>query len=630
MLASRWFWAVTLGSLLALSAVAVPAAAFFTGGHSPFSPAQGGADHPTGPGWNNDSGNGTHYSVTFSETGLPAGVNWSVSVWRSWGDGDGYAPALASPGWGWGLSNSSANATIGFSLLNGSYVFSIANVSAGSGVFVPTPASGQFSVNGSAVSVPVSFARAALYLLSFVETGLPSGTFWSVFLSGSFGYGGGPEPTPELVQPACGQTLQNGSNQSTVSFFLQNGSYDFFIPNASSAGALYVSTPSIGNVTVNGSGASVSVAFRTVPLYALTFAETGLPNGTWWSVGIWSENENSAWNGTNTSSLTFWVANGTYNFSVSNASAAGAFYVASPSHGSVSVNGSAVTVSVTYAAIPLYALAFTESGLPNGTWWSVLITTANGSWFWNGTNTTVVTFWVTSGSYNFSIGDRWTGLSLYVPSPSNGTVVVNGSAVDVAVVFSAPALYTVTFVESGLPTGTNWSVALFERPGPCAAYACASPLAAPDWGVFSFNESNTTTLSFTVPDGTYGFFVPVVCNNTTVFLPSPADGNVTVNGSAVTVSISFAPLVLTNITFVESGLPNGTAWFVAVESSYGSWAFGESNGTNLSFVLPSGIYGFDIGPVWVDGILYTPSPATVSETATGAAITLDVTFAASG
>ena len=623
MFGSRWFWAVTLGSLLAISVVAVPAAGWFSGGHSPFAPAQGGSDHPTAPGWHNETGQ--RYSVTFTESGLPAGTNWSVSVWRSWSaaPGTGASPSVSAPSWGWGISNGSANSSIGFELFNGSYQYIIPNAS---GIYVPDPSSGVFSVNGSAVSIAVTFSHAALYTVSFVESGLPNGTFWSVVLAGGFGGWGGWGPTPLLVRPACGLTIENGSNQTTVSFLLPNGTYDFFIGNVSAVGALYVPTPSSGNVTVNGSGASVPVSFQTVPLYALAFDESGLPNGTVWSVAIWSANGVYGWNATTNASLTFWVPDGLYNFSVSNVTSGASFFVASPSYGNVSINGSGATVSVTFAAVALYPLTFEETGLPNGAFWSVVLSGANGTWLWNGTNSTNVTFWLPSGSYNFSVGDVWTWQALYVPSPANGTVVVNGSGVTVPVVFSTEPAYTVSFVESGLPAGTNWSVVVFERPGPCAAFGCWNDSAAPEWGGVQYNGSNTTTINFTLQDGTYSFYVPVVCNNSTVYLPSPATGNVTVNGTGVTVSIAFAPLVFTTVIVNETGLPNGTVWFVAVEPSTGGWFFVESNNTTATFVLPSGTYGLDIGPVWVGGVLYTPTPAAESITVSGGTVTVDVTF----
>ncbi len=76
----------------------------------------------------------TQYPVTFVESGLANGTNWSVTL----GDAPQYSNA----------------SSIVFTQMNGSYTYTVAPVT---GYRDPTPASGSINVNGSAGSVAVNF-----------------------------------------------------------------------------------------------------------------------------------------------------------------------------------------------------------------------------------------------------------------------------------------------------------------------------------------------------------------------------------------------------------------------------------------------------------------------------------------
>ena len=153
-----------------------------------------------------------------------------------------------------------------------------------------------------------------------------------------------------------------------------------------------------------------------------------------------------------------------------------------------------------------YAVTFTESGLASGTSWSV---TFNGNT--QSSTGTSTSFSVPDGTYSYTIGS----VSGYSASPSSGSVTVNGAAQTVSISFTAspPTNYAVTFTESGLASGTSWSV------------------------TFNGNtqSSTGTSTSFSVPDGTYSYTIGSVSG----YSASPSSGSVTVNGAAQTVSISF-------------------------------------------------------------------------------------------
>ncbi|MGC8580705.1 MAG: DUF7619 domain-containing protein, partial [bacterium] len=166
--------------------------------------------------------------------------------------------------------------------------------------------------------------------------------------------------------------------------------------------------------------------------------------GTSWSVTL-----NGAMELSTTNTITFTEPNGTYSYSIGTASG----YTASPSSGYIKVNGTNVNQEITFTqnGTKLYTITFTESGLPSGTSWSV---TLNGATESSTTNT--ITFTEPNGTYSYSIGT----VSGYTASPSSGYIKVNGTNVNQEITFNQIKLYTITFTESGLPTGTSWSVTL--------------------------------------------------------------------------------------------------------------------------------------------------------------------------
>ena len=155
-----------------------------------------------------------------------------------------------------------------------------------------------------------------------------------------------------------------------------------------------------------------------------------------------------------------------------------------------------------------YQVTFTESGLPSGTTWSV---TAGGSTQSSSTNS--ISFTEPNGTYSFSVG----AVSGYTSSPSSGSLTVNGNSVTETIIFtkSSQATYSVIFYETGLSSGTSWSVTLQGSTG----------------------SSSTNTISFTEPNGTYSFSVGAVSGYTS----TNSSGSVTVNGQSANVEIVFTP-----------------------------------------------------------------------------------------
>src|SRR6266581_3195252 len=152
-------------------------------------------------------------------------------------------------------------------------------------------------------------------LVTFTETGLPSGTSWSVTL----------------------ESASNSSATTTIMFSAPNGTYTYAIGSVFG----YAASPVSGSVTVNGTPVNIAISF-SVTTYAVIFTETGLPRGTSWSVTLGGTTQNST-----ADKITFMEPNGTYTFSVSPV----AGYEVSRSSGSVSVSGKAANESVSFTAL---------------------------------------------------------------------------------------------------------------------------------------------------------------------------------------------------------------------------------------------------------------------------------------
>jgi PKD repeat protein len=164
-----------------------------------------------------------------------------------------------------------------------------------------------------------------------------------------------------------------------------------------------------------------------------------------------------------------------------------------------------------------YFLWFNETGLPTGTDWSVTVVGT-------GTFSGSVSNHSTTSSVGFVVPAGFTGLfsvspaAGYIPQPSSGeaSTPASGAPVTVHVAFSsnAPAQVPVRFNETGLPSGTIWTVTLGT----------------------AVNWSATTSIGFLRPNGTTA---PFTVGNVSGFTATPWAGNVTVLGPPVTVAVAF-------------------------------------------------------------------------------------------
>ncbi len=243
--------------------------------------------------------------------------------------------------------------------------------------------------------------------------------------------------------------------------------------------------------------------------YPVTFTETGLTSATLWTFWL---NGTTAYGPTNLlagsviPTPTIVVANGSFTFTMIPVPG----FSVSPVSGPILVAGAPVTQTVTFSEE--FTVTFSEAGLPGGTAWSV---TMNGVTVPSSSSS--LTFTEVNGTYTYSAGAG----SGYAAVPASGTLVVNGANVSRSVSFDA--VFPIWFNETGLPTGTNWSVTIVGTGSSAGSIA---------------NSSTTASIGFVVPGGYTGSF--------TISRPS---GYASAPGSGTVSMPATGPRLLETVTF---------------------------------------------------------------------------------
>ncbi|MCI4373706.1 MAG: hypothetical protein L3K02_08735, partial [Thermoplasmata archaeon] len=290
------------------------------------------------------------------------------------------------------------------------------------GGYTPAPATGtesgldQYSYRTIAITFSVS---GTLYPVSFGESGLPPGTSWYVDAGGSTVY----------------------STTTGIGFELPNETYAFTVSDVPG----YVSTPSEGNVTVNGAAVDETITFSPIPPeYPVEIEESGLPGLTIWTATLAGSEQSS-----NATSIQFMEPNGSYPLSIGVPPG----YLANPGAGTVNVSGSRTVFPVAFVqANTSYPISFVERGLAWGTIWAVGLGGSRVS-----SDTASLQFHEPNGTYPFTVAPVRGYSSNYT-----GTVAVDGDSVLVKVLFSN-ATFAVIFNEVGLPSGATWTVNAAEE-----------------------------------------------------------------------------------------------------------------------------------------------------------------------
>jgi hypothetical protein len=293
--------------------------------------------------------------------------------------------------------------------------------------------------------------------------------------------------------------------------------------------------------------------------YTVSFKETGLTTGTSWDVIFNNLNQTST---TAYDNFTYQI-NGTYAYTVSSKN-----YTASLASGTLTVNGKPAYENVTFTPQKTYSYLFAPSGLTVNSTYTVTMVSAsrvyaspltkeqqdaNVTGLINGTYTLSVTASPPPGIARKYSAVIWNG------SPS--TLAVAGKqSTPQALTFERD--YQVAVTESGLPSGTSWSL--------------------------TFNSvvqtSASSTMYLNALNGSFGYSVGAVSG----FLPNPGSGTLTVAGENATLGVAFSQSGITySITFTEHGLPASTSWSLML----GQFA-GTSTSTTMAIKVVNGTYSW--------------------------------------
>ncbi|MGC2034003.1 MAG: protease pro-enzyme activation domain-containing protein [Thermoplasmata archaeon] len=249
---------------------------------------------------------------------------------------------------------------------------------------------------GCTVPFTVNVHASTIQPVTFTESGLTSGTSWTVTVN----------------------STSRSSTGTTITFHLANGGYTYtvgVVPH-------YTVNPTSGSITVSGAPVNTPVKFTSITkaTYAVTFAETGLPSGHEWNVTLMKIGKLAT---TGTSIVFLTVPNGTYSYRIAVGYPQDSYKTTFS--GTVTVNGAAATVNVKFTQAQ-YKVTFEETGLASGTKWTVDV--GSGPKTVSGTGTSL-SLTLANGTYT------WTASASGYDSPT-GPVMVNGATATVMVRFT--------------------------------------------------------------------------------------------------------------------------------------------------------------------------------------------------
>jgi thermopsin len=256
-----------------------------------------------------------------------------------------------------------------------------------------------------------------------------------------------------------------------------------------------------------------------VTLQAVPVSETGLPTGLVWGVDVYNQTGTLLDNTpTASTSYVIYLPGGLPGPYTAVAIAPTGWAAKHPSQSFFVVNPAQpgmIAGSVTEVfklAKGINSLTFDERGLSRGTEWTVaLVGTSPATYAFNATETTTGTslvFAVAKGHYTYTISP----IGGYTITPWSSPFIVVGNTV-VHLRFTVTT-YTVTFTETGLPTGKAWSVTVDGKT----------------------IGSKGSSITFSLANGTFTYMVHAPSG----YAASPTSGSVTVTAGPASVAVTFA------------------------------------------------------------------------------------------
>jgi hypothetical protein len=513
------------------------------------------------------------FPITFTESGLPTNHSWVWNVYV------GNGSVVRTNGSFSYVANSAANPSIVVAEANSTQVGGWGYVvpyvyPAGTTGYRPirtewngTQASGpdgNLTLAGAPLTVQITFVPLTPpqteYPVTFIEVGLPQPATWSLdFENVSSG-------------PITGRSTTFMSTNTTT------GARSYIVPQVTDHGNAFGVTGSNGTVEVDGAPVTVYVTFER--LYNITFMETGLRLPQEWNVSIGSVNA------TTVASTGSSFGREVYLEEPNSTAGEGWGFLAyaSPAYhfnrtlDRIAVHGANVTVRIHFD--PLLSATIEETGLAAGTTWSATVKGVLGTDTLT-SNTPDLTFFEVTGAWGIWVQN----VSGYRLNWWNQTLIVGGVNMTMAftyIVDTPPGYrWAASFVESGLPVGTSWSITV---------------AVGTTWA--STNSSSTNTILVGEPNGTWGFHVANISirNSTTGNLSTyrfnRTQPYLSVDGAPVTVRIEFVELFPQfPVTFVFTGLPPGDHFQVRLQGTMRTAA-----ATVVQFDIGNGTFDFDVMP----------------------------------
>jgi YVTN family beta-propeller protein len=177
-------------------------------------------------------------------------------------------------------------------------------------------------------------------------------------------------------------------------------------------GTIYVANYDSGSLTVLTHPA-------ILPVYNVTFVESGLVHGKRWSVAL-----GGVLKSTTSASITFSDATGNYTYLVAGPSGFDVSGLAP--EGTIRVAGTNLTQTVAFVRGTTYTITFHEAKLPAGTLWCVIVGSQVCS-----TTPDLAFKNLTDGGYTFTV----VPVSGYTPTPSSGTITLAGATLREKIIF---------------------------------------------------------------------------------------------------------------------------------------------------------------------------------------------------
>ena len=169
-----------------------------------------------------------------------------------------------------------------------------------------------------------------------------------------------------------------------------------------------------------------------------------------------------------------------------------------------------------------------------------------------------------------------------LPARSSGGSLLSSSATANPLTGGPVTAYSVTFEETGLPTGTQWQVGV----------------APSGTGFYIYTQSTGTSISQSWTNGTYEV---VVAANLTDYVPLHLNSTLDVAGGSTVVPVNFA--LRYPLTFEATGLPRGASWTVTAIQGSNSTS-GSSLTNQIELLVAPGAYNYT---VYSAGLVATPS-----------------------